>query len=157
TLPLHHPAAPQEPPFRVEQAHAAPPRVPILVVEDQPEQQHLYERMLRETRYASLPVHTLRQAKEALARSRPAAVVVDVMLGNESAWRWLGELKGAREAAALPVIVVSNVDDPRKGYALGADAYLQKPLSGPVLIEELDRLTQARILIIDDDPAARYT
>src|SRR6185503_9759159 len=59
--------------------------------------------------------------------------------------------------AALPVIVVSGVDDPRKGYALGADAYLQKPVATAALLDELQRLTRPRLLIVDDDPAARYT
>jgi DNA-binding response OmpR family regulator len=131
-------------------------RLPVLVVEDHPDQQHLYERLLRGTSYDPMPAHTLRQAKDALARVRPAAILLDVMLGNESAWHWLSELKGSPETASVPVIVVSSVDDPRKGYALGADGYLQKPASGPVLLEELDRLTRARILVIDDDPAARY-
>jgi DNA-binding response OmpR family regulator len=128
-----------------------------LVVDDQPELQHFYQRLLRGTDYDPVPAHSLRQAKDVLTRVRPAAILLDVMLGNESAWRWLGELKGSRETASLPVIVVSNVDDPRKGYALGADAYLQKPVSGTALLEELSRLARARILVIDDDPAARYT
>ena len=59
--------------------------------------------------------------------------------------------------APLPVIIVSNVDDARKGYALGADGYLQKPVGAAALLDELSRLTRPRILIIDDDPAARYT
>jgi CheY-like chemotaxis protein len=52
---------------------------------------------------------------------------------------------------------VSNVDDPEEGLRAGADAYLQKPVSGTALLVELNRLVRARILVIDDDPAARYT
>ena len=155
TLPLRHASALPEEPVAEERA-AEPARIPILVVEDQPEAQHLYQRLLRGTIYAPVPAHSLRQAKEALARGRPAAILLDVMLGNESAWRWLGELKGSPETAALPVVIASSVDDPRKGYALGADAYLAKPISAPALLGELNRLTRARILIIDDDPAYRY-
>ena len=157
TLPLRHAKALPAPPVIEEAAEPRPAPLPVLVVEDQPEQQHLYRRLLRGTNYTLIPAHTLRQAREALVRSRPAAIVLDVMLGNESAWRWLSELKGSPDTMALPLIIVSNVDDARKGYALGADGYLQKPVEGPVLIAELDRLTRARILVIDDDPAARYT
>ena len=32
-----------------------------------------------------------------------------------------------------------------------------RPVSGTALLEELSRLARARILVIDDDPAARYT
>ena len=34
------------------------------------------------------------------------------------------------------MIVVSSVDDPRKGYALGADAYLQKPVTAAALLDD---------------------
>ena len=51
---------------------------------------------------------------------------------------------------------MSSVDDPRKGYALGADAYLAEAGQRAALLDELNRLTRARILVIDDDPAARY-
>ena len=35
--------------------------------------------------------------------------------------------------------------------------YLEKPVARPQLLEALNRLTGAKILVIDDDPAARYT
>ena len=156
TLPIRLVEASAEAPVAPLQA-AEPARIPVLVVEDQPETQHLYQRLFRGTDYEPVPAHTLRQAKEALARARIGAILLDVVLGNESAWRWLGELKGSPETASLPVIVVSSVADPRKGYALGADAYLQKPVTAAELLGELNRLTRPRILVIDDDPAARYT
>jgi CheY-like chemotaxis protein len=49
------------------------------------------------------------------------------------------------------------VDDPRKSYALGADAYLDKPVGRDALVDALNELTRAKVLIIDDDPASRYT
>ena len=78
------------------------------------------------------------------------------MLGNESSWRWLAELKEDPASAGVAVIIASDVDDPRKGYALGADLYLPKPVERDMLLGALDRLTRSRILIIDDDPASRY-
>ena len=51
---------------------------------------------------------------------------------------------------------MTNVDDPRKSFALGADAYLSKPLTREALLEVLERLSRARVLVIDDDPASRY-
>jgi DNA-binding response OmpR family regulator/nitrogen-specific signal transduction histidine kinase len=156
TIPLRYSEALEEAPLADEQLRVDAAHIPLLVVEDQPETQLYYEKILRGTAYAAIPARTLRQAKDALARARPAAILLDVVLGNESSWRWLGELKSAASGAP-PVIVATSVDDPRKGYGLGAEAYLEKPVARPQLLEALNRLTGAKILVIDDDPAARYT
>ena len=152
SLPRQYSAPPEHAPAAEVAADAE--HLPILVVEDRSDQQLVYEHLLRGTPYTVIQARTLHQAKDLFQRSKPAAIVLDVMLGNESAWRWLGELKS--EGAGVPVVVVSDVDDARKGYALGADVYLPKPVDGAALLHALDRLTRARILIIDDDPAARY-
>jgi signal transduction histidine kinase/DNA-binding response OmpR family regulator len=153
-LPVHYRKPPEEVPAKPVAVDAM--RIPVLIVEDRPDAQMVYEKHLRNTTYVPVQARTLRQAKDAFARLKPAAVVLDIMLGNESAWRWLAELKEGPESAAVPVIVASDVDDPAKGYALGADLYLPKPMDRQPLVDALDRLTRARILIIDDDPASRY-
>ena len=132
-------------------------RLPVLAVDDDAESQLLYEKMARGTSYTIVPARSLRQGKEALARFRPAAVIMDIKLGYETSWRWLGELKSSPETASLPVIVSSNVDDPRKSFALGADAYLEKPASRTAFLQALNEVTRERVLLIDDDPASRYT
>jgi len=103
-----------------------------------------------------IQARTLRQAVDAFARARPPAIILDVRLGAEESWRWLAELKSALRPSPA-VIVASATDDSRKGYALGADVCLEKPVGRATLLDALNRLTGAKILIIDDDPAARYT
>src|SRR6185436_5291488 len=132
----------------------------VLVIEDEPGTRMLYEKFLKDTRFAVLGVATLAEAEELLARGRPAAVVLDIFLPGEEqrTWRWLVQAKSQDDA--LPVIVVSAVGDARKALSLGADAYFEKPLGRDALIHELERLTARRerglALIIDDDAAARY-
>jgi len=155
-LPVQLPSAAPELPLPPEKLAVDPKLIPILVVEDQPDAQVVYEKMLRGTAYAPVSAHNLRQAREGL-QVNPAAVVLDIQLGYETTWKWLGELKSSPETAALPIIVVTSVEDPRKSFALGADAYLDKPVGRTELLGALNELTRARVLIIDDDPAARYT
>jgi signal transduction histidine kinase/DNA-binding response OmpR family regulator len=138
------------------EAPVDPTLVPVLVVEDQADEQLVYSRMLRGTAYGVVQARNLRQAQDAFALAKPAAVVLDVQLGYETTWKWLGELKTDPATAATPVIVVTSVSDPRKSYALGADAYLDKPVSRSALLGALNELTRAKVLVIDDDPAARY-
>ena len=79
------------------------------------------------------------------------------MVNGEDSWSFLAELKRRPDTAMIPVVVASHVDDPHKGYALGANAYLLKPVDRARLLEALTRTTAAgaerRILIVDDDDA----
>jgi signal transduction histidine kinase/CheY-like chemotaxis protein len=157
TVPVHYAVAQHDMPLPAKESLEDPRRIPVLVVEDEPDTLAYYERIARGTPYLLVPARTLRHATEMMTLVRPAAVMLDIVLGGETTWQWLGALKSTAEHATLPVIIVSNVDDPQKGFALGADAYLRKPIGRTAFIETLNRLTRPRILIIDDDPAARYT
>ena len=131
-------------------------RLPVLVLDDDPETRLVYERQLRESRYQPLSARNLREAREIMKQIRPQAILLDIVLRGEDTWRWLSELKSEAATAAIPVIVVTSIEDERKGLALGADAYCLKPLERATLLEKLDALTARRVLVIDDDPAARY-
>ena len=56
--------------------------------------------------------------------------------------------------------MASTIEDQAKGFHLGADAYIVKPIERAVLLKELRRLTAdpslARVLIIDDNDVDRY-
>jgi signal transduction histidine kinase/CheY-like chemotaxis protein len=156
-LPLRVPSALPEFPVSPEKLAVDPRSIPVLVVEDKADEQLVYEKLLGGTSYAAIPAHNLRQAGEAVRRARPAAILLDIQLGFETTWKWLGELKSDPAYAALPVVIVTSARDPRKSFALGADAYLEKPVLKQALLDALNELMRARVLIIDDDPASRYT
>jgi len=134
-----------------------PSRMSVLVVEDEEEAQLVYEKIFRDSAYAAVAARTLRHAKQALERLRPAAIILDIMLQREQTWHWLSELKNDPATQSIPIIVVSTTADERKAYALGADAYFVKPFEPPELLARLDACTSRRILLIDDDTAYRYT
>ncbi|HWG32132.1 MAG TPA: ATP-binding protein [Steroidobacteraceae bacterium] len=129
---------------------------PVLFVEDDLETRFLYEKYLRNSTYQAVSVGTLREARAVTRRIRPQAIVLDILLRGEDSWRYLNELKTDPATANIPVLVLTSVDDERKGLALGADGYCMKPVSRTALLERLDALTGGRVLIIDDDPASRY-
>jgi CheY-like chemotaxis protein len=130
--------------------------VPVLVVEDEPETQFIYEKLLKGSRYQPISARNLREARDVVLQLRPRAVVLDILLRGEDSWRWLADLKRDEATASIPVIVSTNVEDERKALALGADAYCVKPLSRGSLLEKLDAIVARNVLVIDDDPAARY-
>ena len=132
----------------------------VLAIEDEPALRMLYEKFLKGSGFACVALPSLGEARELLKLSRPSAVILDILLPGEEqhTWRWLAELKAGE--GAPPVIVVSNAEDERKAYSLGADAYFAKPLAREALLETLERLCATAgervALIIDDDDAARY-
>ncbi|HEY6483838.1 MAG TPA: ATP-binding protein [Steroidobacteraceae bacterium] len=155
TLPVHF-EEPDTPAAAASDVELEPGLVPVLIVDDEIDARHLFEKYLRTSQYQPLCARNLREARELMQRVCPRAIVLDVMLRGEDSWHWLNELKTNPATTNVPVIVVTAVEDERKGLALGADAYCLKPIGAELLIAKLDALTARRVLVIDDDPAARY-
>ena len=167
TLPVNYAVSDIERAEHIEavQVTAEDNRLPVLVVEDEPETRLLYDKYLRNTAFRPIPAGSIRQAKEQLRRHPVVAIILDVLLPDEPAWQWLAELKREEATARLPVLIVSSVEDPRKGIALGADDYCIKPLRRTWLIDRLQRVTRIGsdpakgppvVLIIDDQETDRY-
>ena len=142
-------------------------RMPILLVEDEPETRLLYEKYFRYTAFQAIPAGSIRQGREALRRNpQIAAIVLDILLPDEMAWHWLAELKGRPATKHIPVFIISSIDDAQKGLALGADDYCIKPVHRSWLLERLeraigsvrgtDKVAAPVLLIIDDQETDRY-
>jgi signal transduction histidine kinase/response regulator RpfG family c-di-GMP phosphodiesterase len=139
---------------------ADPLRLPVLVVEDSPEEMLLYEKFLKGSGFHVVRAMTTSQARHALGQLRPVAIVLDILLRGEDAWTLLAELKRDPQTRDIPVLIVSTVDDRAKGLGLGADAYAVKPVERRWLLDKLQLLTGRqpvrRVLLIDDDEISRY-
>lgn len=115
-------------------------RIPILIVEDNLAIQMQYEKFLLNTEFRPVPARNLREAIERWTMQRPAAVILDIMLHGEDSWLWLTELKNDPARSDVPVIIVTEVEDKRKGLSLGADAYYVKPMFKQQLLATLRTL-----------------
>ncbi|MBP7146927.1 MAG: response regulator [Acidobacteria bacterium] len=133
-----------------------PVRTPVLVVEDDPETMFVYQRLLRGRGYQVIPARSVREAREALGRVNPAAVVLDILLGHESGWDLLGELKSQERTSSIPVLVCTAVENEAQARALGANEFHVKPVDGPTLLAALARTCPPVVLVVDDDAAFRY-
>ena len=149
-------------------------RIPVLVLEDAPETRLLYEKFLRSSAFQLIPANNLAEARRILRQVRPRAIVLDILLRGEDSWTWLAELKTESATREIPVLVITSVDDERKGLSLGADAYCLKPIGRDTLISQLQALTGVNaeisgaeqllpngkappcILVVDDEPVDRY-
>src|SRR6185295_9183988 len=65
-----------------------------------------------------------------LAVQQPLALItLDIMLPNMDGWEFLARLKELPLLTRIPVVIISIVADRNKGFALGAAAVMQKPIS----------------------------
>jgi signal transduction histidine kinase/CheY-like chemotaxis protein len=131
-------------PERVAEAPLLDPnRIPVLIVEDGAETQLIYEKFLKGSLFQAIPVYTVREAQRVMQQIQPGAIILDILLPGGESWQWLAELKDTEATRDMPIIVATTVDDPRKGLALGADAYYLKPIERQWLLEQLNGLVPA--------------
>jgi CheY-like chemotaxis protein len=120
----------------------------------------MYKSYLKGSRFQVLPARTTREAEEVLERIKPSAIILDVVLRSEDTWAFMARLKQDESTKDIPVLVASSIEDQAKGFHLGADRYLVKPIERMSLIKELTALTEepaiTRVLIIDDEERDRY-
>jgi CheY-like chemotaxis protein len=100
-------------------------------------------------------VHGLRRAREL----RPAAIILDILMPDIDGWTVLAALKREPELADIPVVIVTIVDEQRRGIALGAAGYLTKPIDRERLFAILSRVRAAgvpgSVLVVEDDEDQR--
>lgn len=96
---------------------------------------------------------------DTVRRLSPAGVVLDILLPGIDGWEVLARLKADSATAPIPVVVVSMLDERGRGFALGANEYLVKPVSKDQLLAALYRAAaiperKHTVVAIDDDPLA---
>jgi PAS domain S-box-containing protein len=105
----------------------------VLVIDDDDSERELLTRFLTRDGFHVISCaggdEGLRLARE----HRPAVILLDVLLPGKDGWQILTSLKSKPEMASIPVIMVTITDNKNKGYALGADNYLTKPVDASQL------------------------
>jgi CheY-like chemotaxis protein len=80
------------------------------------------------------------EALEAVRREPPAALLLDIRLPTIDGWEVLRAVKEDPTTAGVPVVLVTVVDEPRRGLAMGASGYLVKPVTREDLLDVLRRV-----------------
>ncbi len=81
----------------------------------------------------------LRRAREL----RPSLITLDVVMSGMDGWTMLKALKADPVLAAVPVVMITIVDNPALGLSLGASDYLTKPIDWAHLGRALGRFRPA--------------
>jgi PAS domain S-box-containing protein len=131
----------------------------VLVIDDDATSRDLVRRVLAAEGF---DVISAGGATEGLERARaihPDLITLDVVMPDTDGWDLLRELKADPHLSTVPVVMLTVVDEPAKGFALGASDYLSKPLRRDELRAVLARHATAdrpaRILVVEDDVPTR--
>ncbi len=130
----------------------------ILIVDDDEALRALLTQYLEERGYR---IGEARDAREAIKKARsikPDLILLDIMMPDLSGYDVLRVLKHDEATSDIPVIIISALEDRRKGLMLGAEDYITKPIDEEMLLESVVRVIEKRetrerpsILIIDND------
>ncbi len=113
----------------------------IVIIEDEPDTAEMYAEMMRISGYQVEIYFGGTEAVAQIAKQKPAAVVLDLMMPDLSGMDVLHYMKADRYLSAIPVIIVSAKtmpDDIAEGLEAGANAYLTKPVSFSALKKAID-------------------
>lgn len=131
----------------------------VLLIDDDPNATELLERHLAAARCSVLSAHGGTEGLKMAREFEPALIVLDVMMNDMDGWTVLAALKDDAETTDIPVIMCTIVDDPERGFELGASEYLMKPVSRDRLLafvqEYGHRDPSSRVLADEADLPAR--
>jgi len=152
-----HPAAPSPAPAPDVEAD----RPLVLVVDDNLQAAEIIGRHLDSGGFRHRVARSGTEALRLAADLKPMAVTLDILLPEIDGWEVLTRLKENPATRNIPVVVLSVVDKPALGRALGAIDYFVKPVDGKALLSRLDQYTfttkakrsEVRVLVVDDEPA----
>lgn len=113
----------------------------ILIVDDEPDIRESVESVIRSEGAKTLTCADGNKAVHLCREKKPELVILDMMLPGRSGFLVLERIKGHADSP-LVIMITANEGKRHKSYAtgLGADAYLQKPVSLDLLVETAVRL-----------------
>ncbi|HUJ25699.1 MAG TPA: response regulator, partial [Myxococcales bacterium] len=133
----------------------------LLIIEDDLKFARIMVGMAREKGFKTV-VATRGDTGLALANElQPSAITLDIQLPVVDGWQILDRLKRNPRTRHIPVHVISIVEKNRRGAALGAFAFLEKPVSKEALEGAFTHISTfverkvRRLLLVEDDEVAQ--
>ncbi len=128
----------------------------ILVVDDDANIRELLTQEFTEAGYRISVATNGREAIAEVRRERPDLVVLDVMMPEMNGFDVAAVLKNDPQTMDIPIVILSIVQDRERGFRLGVDRYLTKPIDTDLLFREVGALLEQkkshkRVLVVDED------
>ena len=128
----------------------------ILVVDDDTPIRSLLNQELSDAGYHVKEAANGKEALDMVRISKPDLIILDVMMPEINGFDVAAVLKNDPSTMDIPIIILSIVQDKERGYRIGVDRYLTKPIDTEKLFHEVDELleqgvSKKRVLVVDED------
>jgi two-component system, cell cycle response regulator DivK len=108
------------------------PKIRILIVEDNEDNQELMRFLLERAGYDVISVENGLEGVEAARREKPDIILMDLSLPELDGWSAARQIKADAELKSIPLIAVTAhtlPGDRRKALDAGFDSYISKPIN----------------------------
>jgi CheY-like chemotaxis protein len=134
----------------------------VLVVDDDPNIRSLLQQELTEAGYTVRLAEDGRKALALIREETPGLVILDVMMPEMNGFDVAAVLKNDPATMDIPIIILSIVEDKERGFRLGVDRYLTKPIDTVNLFHEIDALldqgkSKKKVMVVDEDASTIRT
>jgi signal transduction histidine kinase/DNA-binding response OmpR family regulator len=134
----------------------------ILVVDDDPNIRSLLLQEFTEAGYRVRLAADGREALDCIREEKPGLVVLDVMMPEMNGFDVAAVLKNDPATMDIPIIILSIVEDKQRGFRIGVDRYLTKPIDTTTLFHEVNALlnqgkSHRKVMIVDEDASTVRT
>lgn len=148
--------------LREKVATAPAQRNSVLVVDDDPSIRSLLQQEFTEAGYEVRLAENGRQALQLVRQEAPGLIVLDVMMPEMNGFDVAAVLKNDPATMHIPIIILSIVEDQERGYRLGVDRYLTKPIDTESLFREVGALmdqgkSKKKVMVVDEDSSTLRT
>ncbi|PMB24787.1 PAS domain S-box protein [Fischerella thermalis] len=129
-------------------------RKTILVVDDDANIRELLRQHLETEGYNVREAKDGMDAIQQIKTTHPDLILLDVMMPQINGFDVAAVLKNDPQTADIPIIILSIVENKERGYHIGIDRYLTKPIHTEKLINEIGSLlsqgtSSKKVLVVD--------
>lgn len=131
----------------------------ILVVDDDTPIRSLLRQELTEAGYQVKEAANGKAALDMVRLHKPDLIILDVMMPEINGFDVAAVLKNDPATMDIPIIILSIVQDKERGFRIGVDRYLTKPINTEQLFHEVEELleqgvSKKKVLVVDEDSSA---
>lgn len=126
----------------------------ILVVDDEAPMRELLRQQLNAEGYIIREAKDGRDAIAEVKKQLPDLVILDVKMPEMTGFDVAAVLKHNPQSMSVPIIILSVAEEQERGYRLGVDRYLIKPINTQELIDEVRYLlfqgtSSKKVIVVD--------
>ncbi len=131
----------------------------ILIVDDDDSIRSLLDQELSDAGYLIEQAVNGKDALERVRLHRPDLIILDIMMPEMNGFDVAAILKNDPQTMDIPIIILSIVQDKARGFRIGVDRYLTKPIDTVQLFAEVGTLleqgkSKKKVMVVDEDSDA---